>query len=65
MFTYTMLARSELHDLKASDSNRKYNYLNFPRHGHYTSTLLIPAAETGLRFYRLLLFQPGRPQAGY
>ena len=45
MFTYTMLARSQLHDMKASDSNRKYNYFNSPRHGTYTCMLLTPPSE--------------------
>lgn len=45
MFTYTVLARSQLHDMKVSDSNRKCNYLNSPRHGNYTCMLLTAPSE--------------------
>ena len=63
MFTYTMLARSELHDLKVLESSRKHNYLNFPRHGHYTSILFIPTAEDWIKILQTAAF-PAREAAG-
>lgn len=61
MFTYTILARLELHSLKVWESNRKYNYLNLPRHGHYTSTLLTPAPKHCSMVSKAAAFQPGKP----